>query len=86
MGNNKSRGKVQGKKSYVDKIKSREIEVTFEELPLTLPLKSINDVPNEVIQKNIMAYLSDDEIRSFGRTGTKRFKVIADDELDKRRK
>ena len=92
MGNNKSRGKVQGmdsihsrrlyphpiwQQSYMDKIKPREIE---------LEVKSINDVPNEVIQKNIMAYLSNDDISSFGSTGSKRFKVIADDELEKRRK
>ena len=61
----------------MDKIKPREIE---------LEVKSINDLPNEVILKNIMTYLSNDDIRSFGRTGSKRFKVIADDELEKRRK
>ncbi len=77
MGNNKSKGKLQGKHSNIDKFKSREIE---------LEVKSINDVPNEVIQKNIMAYLSNDDVISFGKTGNKRFKVIADDELEKRRK
>ena len=51
-----------------------------------MEVQSINDVPNEVIQKNIMKYLSNNEIRSFGMTGSKRFKVIADDELEKRRK
>ena len=51
-----------------------------------MEVKSINDVPNEVIQKNIMSFLSNEDIRSFGITGSKRFKVIADDELEKRRK
>ena len=51
-----------------------------------LEIKSINDVPNEIIQKNIMTYLSNDDVSSFGMTGSKRFKVIADDELEKRRK
>ena len=75
MGNIKSRGKVQGTQSNIDKFKSREIEV-----------KSIKDVPNEVIQKNIMTYLSKDDVISFGKTGNKRFKVIAEDELEKKRK
>ena len=48
--------------------------------------KSINDVPHEVIQKNIMGHLSNHDVRSFGMTGSKRFKLIADDELEKRRK
>ena len=51
-----------------------------------MEVRSINDVPNEVIQKNIMPFLSNQDIRSFGMTGCKRFKVLADDELEKRRK
>ena len=51
-----------------------------------MEVKSINDVPNEVIQKIVMKYLSNNDVRSFGMTGNKRFKVIADDELEKRRK
>ena len=51
-----------------------------------MEVKSIKDVPNEVIQKNIMVYLSNYDVKSFGMTGSKRFKVIADDELEKRRK
>ena len=48
--------------------------------------KSISDVPNEVIQKFILVHLSCTDLRSFGMTGCKRFKVIADDVLGKRRK
>jgi hypothetical protein len=77
MGNIKSRGKKQGKQSYTGNMNSRETEIEAE---------FIHDVPNEVIQKNIMAYLSYDDIKSFSMTGRKRFKVIADDELEKRRK
>ena len=47
--------------------------------------KSINDVPNEVIQKNIMSHLYHYDVKIFGMTCW-RFKVIADDELEKRRK
>ena len=48
--------------------------------------KSIADVPNEVIQKFILVHLSSADVRAFGMTGCKRFKVISDDVLDKRRK
>ena len=48
--------------------------------------KSIIDVPNEVIQKFILVHLSCPDVRSFGMAGCKRFKVIADDVLGKRRK
>ena len=76
MGNIKSRGQVKDQQSYMGKIKSRETESE---------VKSIYDVPNEVIQRNIMKYLSNDDIMSFRTTGNKRFKAIADDELEKRR-
>ena len=77
MGNTKSRLNLKGVQNYIRNITSRgtELEVTC-----------IKDLPNEVIQKNIMKYLSNYDIRSFGMTGNKRFKVIADDELEKRRK
>ena len=66
---------------------SKEYQITKTKYRDTeLEAKSISDLPNEVIQKNIMMYLSNDDVRSFGRTGSKRFKVIADDELEKRRK
>ena len=65
------------KEDDIININSRETELKAE---------FINDVPNEVIQKNIMVYLSYDDVRSFSMTGRKRFKVIADDELEKRRK
>ena len=51
-----------------------------------MEVKSINDVPNEVIQKHVMKYLSNDDLKSFGMTGSQRFKIIADEELEKRRK
>ena len=51
-----------------------------------MEVKLINDLPNEVIQKNIMGFLSNDDIRSFGMIGSKRLKVLADDALEKRRK
>ena len=47
--------------------------------------KSIIDVPSEVIHKFIMAHLSDTDVYSFGMTGVKRFKKIAENELGKRR-
>ena len=68
-------GSCSSKEYESSKSKYKEIE---------LEIMSINDMPNEVIQKNIMTYLSDDDVRSVGRTGSKRFKVIADDELAKR--
>ena len=51
-----------------------------------MEVKSIEDVPNELIQKFILVHLSSDDVNSFGMTGCRRFKVIADDVLDKRRK
>ena len=47
---------------------------------------SIADVPNEVIQKYILVHLSSADVKAFSMTGCKRFKVIADDVLEKRRK
>ena len=51
-----------------------------------MEVTSINDVPNEVIQKNIIKYLSKDDLQSFAMTGSKRLKKIAEEELEKRRK
>ena len=47
-------------------------------------VKSITDVPNEVIQNFIMIHLSSKDVYSFGMTGIKRFKGIAEDVLEKR--
>ena len=51
-----------------------------------MEVKSITDVPNEVIQKYIMMYLTSNDVCSFGRTGVKRFKEVAEDVLEKRSK
>jgi hypothetical protein len=48
--------------------------------------KSIIDVPNEVIQKFILVHLSSADVSAFGMTGCQRFRLIADDVIDKRRK
>ena len=56
------------------KAKKRKIEV-----------KSITDVPNEVIYKNIMVHLYSDDVCSFGLT-CERFKAVAEDVLEKRGK
>ena len=48
-----------------------------------MEVKSVTDVPNQVIQKFIMVHLSSHDVCSFGMTGTKRFKQIADDVLEK---
>ncbi len=47
-------------------------------------VKSIMDVPNEVIEKSVMVYLSNNDVCSFGRTGIKRLKEIAENVLEKR--
>jgi len=48
--------------------------------------KSFSDIPNEVIKKFIMVYLSDDDLWSFGSVGIERFKQMAEDVIEKRRK
>jgi len=49
-----------------------------------MEVKSITDIPNEIIQKYIMKHLSSNDVCSFGRTGVKRFKGMAEDVLEKR--
>ena len=41
-------------------------------------VKSILDLPNEVIEMSLMVYLPLDDVYSFGMTGIKRFAQIAD--------
>ena len=47
--------------------------------------KSFIDIPNEVIEKSIMVYLSVNDLRSFGRIGIERIKQMAEDVIEKRR-
>ena len=47
--------------------------------------KSITDLPNEVIEKCFMVYLSVNDLNSFGRIGIERFKQMAEDVIEKRR-
>ena len=49
-----------------------------------MEVKSMPDVPNEIIQKNILVHLCSDDVRSFGVTCV-RFKAIGEDVLKKRR-
>ena len=51
-----------------------------------MDVTSINDLPNEIIENFLMIYLSPNDVFSFGMTGTKRFKEIADITLEKRSK
>ena len=46
--------------------------------------KTITDLPNEVIDKSIMVYLSVNDLRSFARIGIERFKKLAEDLIEKR--
>ena len=52
---------------------------------ITAEVKFITDLPNEVIDKCVMVYLSDDDVRSFGSIGIERFKQMAENLLEKRR-
>ena len=47
--------------------------------------KTIVALPNEVIQKNIMVYLSVNDLRSFGRIAIEGFKEMAEAVIEKRR-
>ena len=51
-----------------------------------MAVKSIIDLPNEVIETFLTIYLSSNDVRSFGMIGNKRFKQMANDVLEKRRK
>ena len=45
---------------------------------------TITDLPNEVIEKCIMVYLSDNDLRSFGSIGIERIKQMSEDIIKKR--
>ena len=47
---------------------------------------SIIDLPNEIIEKFILVHLPNKDVCSFGNTGVKHFKNIADNVLEKRGK
>ena len=59
------------------------MEVKKRKTESKMDVKSISDLPNEVIQKFILIHLSSNDVCSFGMTG-KRFKTIADDVIEKR--
>ena len=46
--------------------------------------KSLMDLPTEVIEKNLLVYLVNNDIRSFSKTGNKRFEQISKAVLEKR--
>ena len=48
--------------------------------------KSIIDLPNEIIEKLLTVYLSSNDVCSFGMTGVKHFKQIAENVLENRSK
>ena len=52
---------------------------------ITAEDKSITDLPNEVIDKCVMVYLSVNDVRSFGSIGIERFRHMADNIIEKRR-
>ena len=52
---------------------------------ITAEDKSITDLPNEVIDKCVMVYLSVNDVRSFGSIGIERFKQMAYNVIEKRR-
>ena len=52
---------------------------------ITAKKKSITDLPNEVIEKSIMVFLTFNDLRAFGGIGIERFKQMAEDVIEKRR-
>ena len=46
-----------------------------------MPSATLIDLPTEIIQGFILSKLNDNDIRSFGKTGSKRLKQITDDYL-----
>jgi len=45
---------------------------------------SFIDLPNEIIEKHLLVYLSLKDVYSFGMTGNKRFKEVARDVIESR--
>ena len=46
-----------------------------------MPSSTLIDLPTEIIDRYILSKLNDNDIRSFGKTGSKRLKQISDDYL-----
>ena len=49
-------------------------------------LRSIIDLPNEIIEKNVLSYLSSKDVQEFGRSGNNRLEEIANKVIDERSK
>jgi len=47
-------------------------------------LRSITDLPNEIIEKHVLAYLSSKDVQALGMSGNKRFEEIANNVIDER--
>jgi hypothetical protein len=47
-------------------------------------LRSIIDLPNEIIEKHVLPYLSSKDVTAFGRSGNNRFEEIANNVIDER--
>ena len=47
--------------------------------------KTITNLPNEVIEKQIMVYLSVNDLNALARIDIERFKQMAEDVIEKRR-
>ena len=51
-----------------------------------MDIKSLENLPNEIIIKNVLVHLSSKEVLSFGRTGNDRFKELTENVIKKTRK
>ncbi len=49
-----------------------------------MELRSIIDLPNEIIEKNVLAYLSSKDVQAFAMSGNSRFGQIANNVIDQR--
>ena len=51
-----------------------------------MDIKSLENLPNEIIIKNVLVHLSSKDVLSFGMTGNDRFKELSEKVIKKRRK
>ena len=51
-----------------------------------MDIKSLENLPNEIIIKNVLIHLSSKDVLSFGMTGNDRFKELSEKVIKKRRK
>ena len=51
-----------------------------------MDIKSLENLPNEIIIKNVLVHLSSKDVLSFGMTGNDRFKELVEKVIKKRRK